>query len=172
MRPIPEAKEKCRERDDARREELLEESRLALDKGGAMSGHGWRAHSPVPDHVLDLEARLARLDLRMAELWVAVAGLTATVAELHAAVQETTKREGAECGCAQRGDQPRVSAPAGSAGPVRACADTAQGDQGPFSPDAAGQPPARSFHPPPRPWPSHHRPQPPRAGSSSATWTG
>lgn len=100
MRPIPEAKEKRRERDDARREELPEETRLALDKGGTISGHGWRARSPVPDHMLDLEARLARLELRMADLWVAVTGLTATVAELHAAVRETTKPEGAECGCA------------------------------------------------------------------------
>lgn len=110
MRPTPEATETRRQRDNARREELLEESRLALDEGGAMSGHGWRAHSPVPDHVLDLEARLARLDLRMAELWMSVTGLTATVAELHAAVRETTKPEGAECGCAPRGAQPRVSA--------------------------------------------------------------
>lgn len=110
MRPTPEATEKRRHRDDARREELLEESRLALDEGEAMSGYGWRADSLVPDHVLDLEARLARLDLRMAELWVAVTGLTATVAELHAAVRETTNPEGAEVGCAPRGDQPWVSA--------------------------------------------------------------
>lgn len=108
MRPISEAKEK--QRDDARREELLKESRLALDKEGARSQHGWKASSPVPDHVLDLEARLARLELRTAELWVAVTGLTATVAGLHAAVQETTKPEGAECGCPPRGDPPRVSA--------------------------------------------------------------
>lgn len=70
-----------------------------------MGGHGSRASTPIPGHVLDLEARLARLDLRMAELWVSVTGLTAAVAELQAAVRKTTKPEGAECGCAQPDDR-------------------------------------------------------------------